>query len=135
MDKDIYINLLELDTRLGTTSSEQLYCCLDRTTRSDIIKVWSFPLMKLSEIFQLIDLNQVNQYVDVIRYNVVGFAHFYLEQCRKKTKSDDEIDIEVYTELVELDTILGTTASEQLFACIHITTRSDIIKVAIFAWM
>ena len=78
----------------------------------------------------MIDLDQVNENADVIKHNVVGFAHFYLKQCREKSKSDDEIDIKVYTELVELDTRLGTTASEQLFACLFITTRSDIIKVA-----
>ena len=35
----LYNQLVKLDTRLGTTSSEQLYRCLFRTTRLDIIKV------------------------------------------------------------------------------------------------
>ena len=38
-DVAIYTKLTELDARLGTTASEQLYKCLCRTTRWDIIKV------------------------------------------------------------------------------------------------
>ena len=53
----------------------------------------------------------------------------YLRRCNKESKSDDEIDKELYAELVELDTRLGTRASEQLYKCLFYTTRSDIIKV------
>ena len=45
IDEEIYTKLVELDKRLGTclaTAFEQLYWCLNRTTRSDIIKVASF---------------------------------------------------------------------------------------------
>ena len=38
-DKAIYIELATLDARLGTTPSEQLFWCLQKTTRLDIIKV------------------------------------------------------------------------------------------------
>ena len=41
-DKELYAELVKLDTRLGTRASEQLYKCLYYTTRSDIIKVRSF---------------------------------------------------------------------------------------------
>ena len=84
--------------------------------------------------------------------NYVGFAHVYLAGCKelneyeilreeiseKLTRRDleklfselfDGIDKELYSELVELDTRLGTTASEQLFNCVFNTLNLDIIKV------
>ena len=39
IDKEVYAKLVELDKRLGTTASEQLFWCLKKTTDSDIIKV------------------------------------------------------------------------------------------------
>ena len=65
------------------------------------------------------------------KYNYVGFADFYMAQFINKFESDDEIDRQIYTKLVEIDTRLGTTASEQLFHCLRKMTRSDIIKVII----
>ena len=50
-------------------------------------------------------------------------------RCYKESKSDDEIDIQVYTQLVELDSRLGTTAAEQLLSCVRLTQRWDLIKV------
>ena len=35
----VYKKLVKLDTKLGTTASEQLFMCLAHTTRWDIIKV------------------------------------------------------------------------------------------------
>ena len=57
-----------------------------------------------------------------------SFAAYYLDQCGE-AKSEDEIDIQVYTQLVEVDSRLGISAAEQLFACLCRTTRWDIIKV------
>ena len=55
-------------------------------------------------------------------------------QARNRSlKSDDEIDAEIYSKLIELDARLGTTASEQLFVILCNTTRSDIIKVCNFS--
>ena len=54
----------------------------------------------------------------------------FLRRCEKELKSNDEIDIEVYTKLVQLDENLGITASEQLFSCLKETTRWEIIKVS-----
>ena len=59
-----------------------------------------------------------------------GFAHRYLRRrITQESKSDDQIDIQIYTKLVQLDSRLGTTALEQFKKCINITTRSDIMKV------
>ena len=52
----------------------------------------------------------------------VGYAEYYLHNCIS-------IDKEVYSKLVELDTRLGTTSSEQLFKCVFHTLNLDIIKV------
>ena len=63
--------------------------------------------------------------------NWVGFANVYLWRCDKDSKTENIADIEVYRTLVELDSRLGTTCSEQLYKCLLYTTRSDIIKVEI----
>ena len=66
--------------------------------------------------------------------NFVGFAHRYLVRIiEQESKSEDHIDILVYSKLAQLDSKLGATASEQLARCLLFTTRSDIIKVLIFA--
>ena len=52
----------------------------------------------------------------------VGYAHYYLHKCIS-------IDKEFYRRLVALDTVLGTTPSEQLFWCVFHTPNLDIIKV------
>ena len=59
----------------------------------------------------------------------VGFADVYLKKCVGESKSGDKIDKKLYAQLVELDNKLGTTATEQLYRCLTLTTRSDIIKV------
>ena len=60
--------------------------------------------------------------------NFVGFASKYLELFDKESKSDREIDSEIFSKLVQLDSRLGTRASDQLYKCLSHTTRSDIIK-------
>ena len=42
INKEVYIKLVELEKRLGTKASAQLFHCLYNTTRSDIIKVGGF---------------------------------------------------------------------------------------------
>ena len=39
IDIEVYKKLVELDIKLGRTASEQLFKCLLRTSRLDIIKV------------------------------------------------------------------------------------------------
>ena len=59
----------------------------------------------------------------------VGFAHLYWARCKRESKRD-EIDIRIYTKLVQLDSKLGTTASEQLNWCTFYSPRLDLIKVS-----
>ena len=63
-----------------------------------------------------------------VRENSTGFATHYLGVC-KQSKSEDKIDVQIYTKLLEVDSRLGISAAEQLFACLRRTTRWDIIKV------
>ena len=74
----------------------------------------------------------MDEYEELRRAGAVGFAHAYLDRWNEKSKSDDQIDIEVYTKRVQLDSKLGTTASEQLQWCLNFTSRSDVIKVYFF---
>ena len=71
----------------------------------------------------------MNEYEEIRKIGFFGFANLYLNQCKAKSKSDDEIDVQVYKKLVELDSKLGTTASKQLDRCLFFTTRSDFIQV------
>ena len=61
-----------------------------------------------------------------------NYASEYLDRCNKESKSNDNINKEIYTKLVELEKRLGKKASEQLYECLKNTTRSDIIKVGGF---
>ena len=45
-DATVYQKLVDIDSTLGTKLSDQLYSCLWRTTRWDIIKVLKFLQMK-----------------------------------------------------------------------------------------
>ena len=68
-------------------------------------------------------MEQVHELITWDKY-FIGFASKYLEE----SKSDREIDREIYSKLVQLDSRLGTKASDQLYKCLSHTTRSDIIK-------
>ena len=92
-------------------------------------------------------MNTLKEYDGLKKRGFAGFASRYLQECVEsksdnkinlhgyivKSNSDERIDIQVYTKLVQLDSRLGTTASEQLAKCLLLTSRSDIIKVFIFA--
>ena len=58
-----------------------------------------------------------------------GYADYYLVRCWNDSTQMNEADPSVYRQLVEIDSLLGTTTSDQLWACLTWTTRSSIIKV------
>ena len=62
-----------------------------------------------------------------MRENSMGFAAYYVDQF--EDAQEDEIDIQIYAKLVEVDSRLGVSAADQLFKCLSITTCWDIIKV------
>ena len=78
-----------------------------------------------------IDFEQVNDNAQLKTYGFVGFAHIYLQQCTKKSEADNEIDIQVYTTLVQVDSNSGTTAAEQLSMLVTYSLRLDLVKVSI----
>ena len=129
MNMNAYKKLVELDGRLGTTSSEQLFECLRKTTRLDIIKVRIHLLNVDFKLFQSLDFEQVNEYKLLQNKGWAGFAEIYLDRCNKESDADVKANIAFYTELAELDGRLGTTVTEQLYGCLRQTTRWDIIKV------
>ena len=67
-----------------------------------------------------------NECVKKAKYD--GWGDFYHHRY-KISKPEDEIDGEVYSKLVKLDTRFGTSPSEQLFMCIYHTLDPDNIEV------
>ena len=76
-----------------------------------------------------IDFGQISEYEFLREKDIYGFAAIYLWRCYQESNTSNEVDIENYTVLAELDFQLGTTASEQLFHILNQTTQLDIIKV------
>ena len=59
----------------------------------------------------------------------VGFANKYLQQCWNQTNLTNEADLDMFMLLVELDSLFGTTITEQVFKCVYVALRLDLIKV------
>ena len=71
----------------------------------------------------------MNDYEKLREDGYVGFAEVYLQRCDEESKSENFADVQLYAKLVELDTRLGTTATEQLFEGFYYSLRLDLIKV------
>ena len=59
----------------------------------------------------------------------VGYANYYLRHCYDESELINKADIEIYKTLLDIDSKLGTTQTEQLFECVFNTVRMDLIKV------
>ena len=68
---------------------------------------------------------------DVLRekHGYVGYANYYLRECWNESELKNKADVAVYKQLLEIDSKLGTTQSEQLFECVFYSLRMDLIKV------
>ena len=67
---------------------------------------------------------------DVLRqYGYVGFANYYLNESYDESELKNKADISIYKQLLEIDSQLGTTQTEQLFRCVFHSVRMDLIKV------
>ena len=117
-DPSVYRKLVEIDSVLGTDPAIQLNCCLTWTTRWDIIETIDFD-----------KVDQYGIYEQMRKGGWVGFAHLYLWRCKEESESEEKIDSQVYNKLVELDTRLGTTVTEQLFESLFYSLSLDLIKV------
>ena len=63
----------------------------------------------------------------------VGYAGYYLAKILHTT--GDEGDAPLYRKLVDIDTGLGTKASDQLIVCLRLTSRPEFIKVRIYFFL
>ena len=59
----------------------------------------------------------------------VGYANYYLKACWNDSELTNKADVEIYKQLLEIDSKLGTTQSDQLFECVFHSLRIDLIKV------
>ena len=69
---------------------------------------------------------------DVLRdekHKYVGYAEYYLFKCWDKSELKNKADVTIYKQLLEIDSKLGTTQSEQLCGCVFNSLRVDLIKV------
>ena len=87
-------------------------------------------------IFKTINFDQVKEFKDLKNklrgsLDAVGFASLYLWRCNEESKFNDEISVHVYNNLINIDSRLGTTATEQLFFCVFYSLRYDLIEVRI----
>ena len=59
----------------------------------------------------------------------VGYAEYYLQESWDETEFVNKADVAVYKQLLEIDSKLGTTQSEQLFGYVFNSLRIDLIEV------
>ena len=72
------------------------------------------------------------KYDELRELGFVGNAEYYLQKCWNKSELKNKADVTVYKQLLEIDSKLGTTQSEQLFGCVHSSLRMDLIEVLIY---
>ena len=119
IDKEVYNKIVELDTRLGTTASEQLFESYQM--KKLLNELGGYILREAGIDFQkLKDHDWIKK-----ETNYAGYADYYLSEYYRP----GDPDTAVYQRLVDVDSVHGTDASLQLFRCIKRTTRYDIIKV------
>ena len=63
------------------------------------------------------------------KHGWVGYAHYYLQKSWDESELKNKADVTVYKQLLEIDSKLGTTQSEQLFECVFDSIRIDLIQV------
>ena len=69
------------------------------------------------------------EYEELREVDFVGYAHYYLKECWDESELKNKADVSIYKQLLEIDTKLGTTQSEQLFECVFNTLRMDLISM------
>ena len=80
-------------------------------------------------LFQTVNFEQVNNDKCIKKKNYAGLTQVHLSRFDKDSKSDDEIDTKLYSQLVALDLKTGRTAAEILSRTLHFTLRLDLIEV------
>ena len=77
-----------------------------------------------------VDFDESKDYDWIKSEYYVGYAKYYLYQI-----NGDEVDASLYRKLVDIDTGLGTKASDQLLVCLRFTSRPEFIKVRIYFFL
>ena len=62
-------------------------------------------------------------------HGYVGYADYYLQQCYEESKLINNANIKIYSQLLKIDSQLGTNSSEQLFKCLYHSVRQDLVEV------
>ena len=73
-----------------------------------------------------------NDYNVIRKSGGIGYTQNYLQECWDKSELKNKADVAVYKQLLEIDSKLGTTQTEQLFYCVFNSLRMDLIKVRIY---
>ena len=75
-------------------------------------------------------MDKVDKHDDELRkLSYVGYANYYLRECWDKSELKNKADVQIYKQLLAIDSKLGTNQSEQLFGCVYSSLRIDLIKV------
>ena len=74
-------------------------------------------------------MDQVDKHDQLRELGYVGYAHLYLKECWDESELKNKADVTIYKQLLEIDSKLETTQSEQLFGCVFYSLRIDLIKV------
>ena len=98
-------------------------------TMSEFMKKRFNELAKTTLEENGIILEQHLDYNLIRALNGAGYAPYYLLKCWNESEMINEADVSIYCRLLGFDSELGTDASEQLFRCVSITSRWDLIKV------
>ena len=84
--------------------------------------------MKAGRLFENCEIAMFDY--DVLREcKFVGYANYYLQESWDETELTNKADVTIYKQLLEIDSKLGTTQTEQLFECVFHSLRIDLIKV------
>ena len=78
-----------------------------------------------------IEIDVTENEFDVLRekHGYVGYANYYLKRCYDESELINKAEMEIYKTLLDIDSKLGTTQSEQLYGCVFHSIRMDLIKV------
>ena len=69
------------------------------------------------------------EYDELRELGYVGYAEYYLRECWDESELKNKADVTIYKQLLEIDSKLGTTQSEQLRRCLCYSPRKDLIEV------
>ena len=71
----------------------------------------------------------LDDYDEIREYDYVGYADYYLNECWDESELKNKADVTIYKQLLEIDSKLGTTQSEQLRWCLCYSPRKELIQV------